>query len=155
MEIADNCVVTIHYKLTNDQGELLDASAPDKPLAYLHGAAGIVPKLEEELTGKTPGDSFDVTISPMDGYGERRDELVQQVPREAFPESTEIQPGMVFAAKSADGATSQNFTVVEVNEATVTVDGNHPLAGVMLHFEGSIVEVRAATDAERDQGHPQ
>jgi FKBP-type peptidyl-prolyl cis-trans isomerase SlyD len=154
MQIEDNCVVSIHYRLTNDSGELLDASAEGAPLAYLHGAEGIIPKLERELSGKAPGDAFKVKILAAEGYGERRDDLVQDVPRQAFPESAEISPGMVFSAQSEDGQSSQNFTVVSVAETTVKVDGNHPLAGVTLHFEGTIHSVRPATDEEKAHGHP-
>ena len=151
MLIGPNCVVSLHYILKNDAGEIMDQSQEGQPLSYLHGAAGIIPGLEKELTGKVAGADFSVTITPEEAYGEHIPEMVQQVPRDAFPADVEIQPGMQFNAQSPNGPVSVIVTAVE--ETTVTVDGNHPLAGKTLHFEGKIEAVREATAEELDHGH--
>ncbi|MFA7555638.1 MAG: peptidylprolyl isomerase [Spongiibacteraceae bacterium] len=151
MLIGQNSVVSIHYTLTNDSGDVLDQSQPGEPLVYLHGNQNIIPGLENELTGKVAGADFKVSIQPTDGYGERSEEMIQQVPRDAFPADIEIETGMQFNAESPNGPVS--VTVIEVGEANVTIDGNHPLAGLTLHFEGKIEGVRDATQEELDHGH--
>ena len=99
MEIADDCAVTILYTLTDaDSGEVLEKVDEEPGLTYLHGHANIIPGLEKELEGKEVGDEFDVTVAPEEGYGERVEELVSEVERDAFPEDQELEPGMVFEA---------------------------------------------------------
>jgi FKBP-type peptidyl-prolyl cis-trans isomerase SlyD len=151
MLIGDNTVVSIQYILTNDSGEVMDQSQDGEPLEYLHGAAGIIPGLENELTGKVAGDAFKVTIKPEEGYGHSLPEMIQRVPRSAFPADVEIEVGMQFNTESAHGP--MTVVVTEVTYETVTVDGNHPLAGLTLHFEGTIEHVRAATAEELSHGH--
>ena len=151
MLIGDNCVVSINYILKNDSGTVMDESPEGQPLVYMHGAAGIIPGLEAELTGKAIGADFQVTIQPEDAYGEHQPHLVQQVPRSAFPEDMEIAEGMQFQAQTEGGPVP--VTVSGVSDDLITVDGNHPLAGLTLHFEGSIVDVREATEAELTHGH--
>ena len=128
MQIAEQSVVSIHYTLTNDAGETLDTSDGREPLVYLHGAQNIIPGLENELTGKSVGDSFDVTIQPENAYGTVNPELVQTVPHSAFEGVEKVEPGMQFQARGDDGET-QVITVTEVADSGVTVDGIHPLAG--------------------------
>lgn len=151
MLIGPNAVVSIHYRLTNSAGEELDASTAGQPLTYLHGFSNIIPGLENELTGKAAGDKFDVTVQPEDGYGPRRDELQQSVPRDAFPDPDNLRAGMRFSAESDHGVMS--VVVTAVTDDAVTVDANHPLAGEVLHFTGSIEGVRAATEEEISHGH--
>ncbi len=148
--IGNNTVVSIHYKLTDADGNLLDEST-EGPLSYLHGANGIIPGLEKELAGKTTGDKFQVTITPDEAYGERQPEMVQQAPRSAFPADMEIEVGMQFNAGTEGG--ERSVAVTEVGDDTVTIDGNHPLAGLTLHFEGNIDQVREATEEELAHGH--
>lgn len=150
MKIADHCVVSIHYVLTNADGEQLDAS-DGGPLTYLHGHKNIVPGLEEALTDRSPGDEFDVQIPPEQAYGVRSEELVQDVPRAAFEGIDKIEPGMQFQAQTPQGA--QLITVQSVDGDQVRIDGNHPLAGVALHFKVQVVEVREATAEEKQHGH--
>lgn len=103
MQIAENAVVAIHYTLTNDAGETLDSSRErNEPLAYLHGHGNIIPGLENALTGKQAGDALKVTVQPAEGYGERHDEMIQDVPRDAFQGVDDIQPGMQFQANTRD-----------------------------------------------------
>lgn len=151
MLVGPNCVVSIYYTLTDDDGEVMDQSPEGQPLSYLHGAAGIIPGLENELTGKVAGDDFKVTINPEEAYGPHHPEMVQELPRTSFPEGMEIQPGMQFTAQSNNGPVTVVVTRVEGD--SVTVDANHPLAGKILHFEGKIDSVRDATPEELDHGH--
>lgn len=149
--IGDNCVVSIHYTLKDDEGNVLDSSEGNEPLNYLHGANNIIPGLEKALVGKCKGDSMQVTVAPEEGYGVKSDELVQTVPRAAFEGVEDIQPGMQFQAQGPQGV--MMITVTEVNGDDITVDGNHPLAGKTLHFDVSIEEIRDATPEEMDHGH--
>lgn len=153
MKIENNHVVALHYTLKNGDGVELDSSAGKDPLQYLHGGEGIIPGLEQELSGKEVGDKFVVTIRPEDAYGESRPELVNEVPREQFPEGQDIQPGMQFQAQGPNGET-QIITVTAVTDDTITVDANHPLAGQVLHFDVSVEEIREATEEEISHGHP-
>lgn len=151
MQIAHHTVVSIHYTLTNEGGEVLDQSSTEAPLAYLHGAGNIISGLEKALDGRGSGERFTVTIAPRDGYGERDESMVQPVPRSAFQGVEEIQPGMQFQAESEEGI--QLVTVMAVEGDTITLDGNHPMAGVTLIFEVEVGEIRAATAEEIAHGH--
>ena len=152
MKISANCVVSIQYKLTDDAGETLDSSDDGEPLVYLHGAGNLIPGLENELAGKGTGQSLSVTIQPEDGYGLVSEDLIQTVPRSDFGSVDQIEPGMRFEATGEDGQT-QLIVVTAVAEDEVTVDGNHPLAGEVLHFDVTVEEVRAATEEELAHGH--
>lgn len=151
MEIADQRAVLMHYTLTNDKGDVLDSSQGNEPLAYLHGAGNIIPGLEKALLGKKAGDKLQVNVSPAEGYGERDERLIQQVPRRAFQGIKDIQPGMTFHAQGDQGP--MQVTVKRIAGDMVTVDGNHPLAGESLNFDVEIVEVRPATSEEMSHGH--
>lgn len=152
MQIDKNCVVAIHYTLTNDDKEVLDSSEGKEPLVYLHGAQNIIPGLENALLGKTTGDSFNVTVPPEDAYGPFYEERMQEVPREAFGEHQDIQAGMVFRAQTEEG--EEQVVIAEVNDETVVVNGNHPLAGQHLTFDVTVDSVREANQEEIDHGHP-
>lgn len=151
MQITENVVALIEYTLTDDSGEVLDSSVGGEPLGYLHGAGNIIPGLEDALEGKKAGDAFKITIAPADAYGEKNEGLLQEVPREMFQGVDEIEVGMQFHAQTDHGM--QVITVAKVDANTVTVDGNHPLAGQTLHFDVKVIEVRAATQEELDHGH--
>lgn len=151
MEIAPNRVATIHYTLSNAEGEVLDKSPADSPLSYLHGAGNIVPGLEKALDGKRAGDTVETDVAPEQAYGPRHDALVQQVPRSAFQGVDSLEPGMRFETRTERGPLL--VTVTRIDDDQVTVDGNHPLAGQTLHFAVQVTDVREATDAEQQQGH--
>ncbi len=151
MQISENSVVSFHYTLTDSTGKVIDSSQGNEPLTYLHGVGQIVPGLENALLGKVAGDTLDVEVAAEDGYGERHDFMVQQVPREAFQGVDEIEAGMQFQAQTPQGG--MTVTVTAVDETTVTVDGNHPLAGETLFFAVEIVSVRDATEEEMAHGH--
>ncbi|BCX88338.1 FKBP-type peptidyl-prolyl cis-trans isomerase SlyD [Methylomarinovum tepidoasis] len=151
MQVSENKVVSIHYTLKNDAGEVIDSSEGREPLTYLHGVGNIIPGLEKALEGKDVGEHVDVSIAPEEAYGERNDALVQAVPRSAFEGVDEIKPGMQFQAQTPAGM--QILTVVKVEGDEVIVDGNHPLAGETLHFSVDITDVRDATEEEKSHGH--
>ena len=151
MNIADKCVATIHYTLSDSEGTVIDSSEGQEPLAYLHGAQNIVPGLEKELTGKAVGDKLKVCVSPEEGYGHKDANLVQDLPKDMFGGIDNIEVGMEFQAQTEAGM--QVVEVIAVEDDTVTIDGNHPLAGVELNFEVEIAEVREATEEELQHGH--
>ena len=151
MQIADQKVITLNYILKDDEGNIID-QANDGSFVYLHGALNIVPGLEKALTGKAVGDAVSVSVAPEEAYGPRDDQRIQEVPRDMFPEDTEIEAGMQFNAQGPDGE-QLLVTVAKVESDSITVDGNHPLAGVQLNFDVEIIEIRAATAEELDHGH--
>ena len=151
MQIAKNKVVTIDYTLTDTQGTVLDRSSEGHPLTFIQGIGSLIPGLEAALEGKSAGDRLNVRISPDEGYGPRDEKLMQTIPRDLFKAVGELKPGMQFEAQSDRGA--QVFTIVRIEGTKVTVDSNHPLAGVTLHFDVTIREVREAAAEELQHGH--
>ncbi len=149
--IEDNKVVSIHYSVTDENQQVIDSSEGKDPLTYLHGADNIIPGLEKALAGKQPGDSFSAVIPPAEAYGEYNDAMIQQVPMNAFEGVDKVEPGMAFNAEGPQGPIQ--IVVTEVNGDEVTIDGNHPLAGKTLSFDGTVVEVREATEEEISHGH--
>ena len=152
MTIKENSAVSFHYTLTDDDGQTLDSSAGKDPLAYLHGAGNIIPGLEGALEGKAVGDAMVVAVTAAEGYGEVQQELIQEVPRDAFQGVDSIEVGMQFEAQTGQSGNIP-VTVTAVTDEVVTVDGNHPLAGKNLNFDVSIEDVREATEEELEQGH--
>ncbi|AZZ95005.1 MULTISPECIES: FKBP-type peptidyl-prolyl cis-trans isomerase [unclassified Hahella] len=144
-------VVSIHYTLTNDDGEVIDSSVGGEPLAYLEGAQNIIPGLENALRELSAGDKKKVSVDPADAYGEYSAELVQVVPLEAFEGVEKVEPGMQFHAQTAGGA--RVIVVMEVSDDTATIDANHPLAGQTLHFDVEVMEMREPTEEEMSHGH--
>jgi len=151
MKISDKSVVNINYTLTDNDGKVIDKSE-DGSFAYLHGAQNIIPGLEKALEGKEVGDKVSVKIPPAEAYGERDEARIEEVPREMFPDDSEIKPGMVFHAQGPNGEVI-TVTVVEVGDKTVKIDSNHALAGVELNFDVEVVGVREAEAAELEHGH--
>ncbi|TFG65303.1 MAG: peptidylprolyl isomerase [Spirochaetales bacterium] len=151
MKIQENKAVLIHYTLKNDDGEILDSSEGQEPLAYLHGHGNLIPGLEDELEGKVVGDVLRVSIPPEKGYGLHDSGQIIKVPKSKFGEVEEIAIGMQIEAHTSDG--QRVFTVQEVAADTVTLDGNHPLAGKTLHFNVSVQNVRDASPEEINHRH--
>jgi len=151
MTISANKVVTLDYTLTNDSGEILDQSNNGQ-FAYLHGANNIIPGLENALTGKTAGDNLNVKVNPDQGYGVRDENLSQVVGIDMFETPDDVTVGMQFHAQSGDGHRIV-ITVTNIDGDQVTIDGNHPLAGVTLNFDVTVVEVRDATEQEMEHKH--
>ena len=153
MKIEKNAVVSVHYTLTDDDGQTLDSSAGSDPLVYLHGASNLIPGLEKEMTDRTVGDAFKCDIAPEDAYGLHSPEKIETVPKAMFQGVDEIEPGMVFQSQGEDG-TVQSLTVSAVTGDEISVDRNHPLAGKTLHFDIQVVDVREGTEEEISHGHP-
>ncbi|MBV7297520.1 FKBP-type peptidyl-prolyl cis-trans isomerase [Enterovibrio paralichthyis] len=149
--IEENKVVRIDYTVKDQEGQLIDSSEGKEPLAYLHGAGNIIPGLESALAGRAEGEAFEVVIQPDDAYGQRNDALIQVVERGVFQGVDQIDVGMVFNAQGPEG--NIQVTIIAIEGDEVTIDGNHPLAGVVLNFEGVIREVRDATEEEIAHGH--
>lgn len=150
--IQNNSVVSMHYKLTDNDGTVIDSSENAKPLTYLHGAGNIIPGLEKALVGKGEGDSLEVKVEPAEGYGEVNLDLIKIIEKKAFEGVESVEVGMAFEAKAPDG-TTQNIIVTKVDGDDITIDTNHPLAGVVLNFDIQIVSVRDSTEEERTHGH--
>lgn len=151
MKVADKTVVVIDYTLKDNEGSVIDSSEGAGPLAYLHGAGNIIQGLEEALLGKEAGDEVQASIEPAKAYGDRHEQLKQEVPRELFSGVDDIQVGMQFQSETEQGPVL--VTVVDIQDDTVTVDGNHPLAGVHLNFDVTVREVREASEEELEHGH--
>jgi FKBP-type peptidyl-prolyl cis-trans isomerase SlyD len=150
MQISKNSVVSFHYTLNDGDGKLLDTSAGREAFTYIHGAGMIVPGLEEEMEGKKSGDNLKVAIPPTKGYGEFDPQLVHKVPQDRFGDQ-KVEPGMQFQA--GEQGDMGVFTVMDVQDGNVMLNGNHPLAGVTLHFNVDIKNVREATEEELAHGH--
>jgi len=151
MQVQKNKVVAIDYKLTDAKGAMIDSSADHGPLTYIQGIGNLIPGLEKELEGKKAGDSLKVTIAAKDGYGERNDSLCQVVPRSQFESTEGLEVGMQFEVETEQGELVVSVTKIEGED--VTVDGNHPLAGVELHFDVTIKSIRDASAEELAHGH--
>jgi FKBP-type peptidyl-prolyl cis-trans isomerase SlyD len=150
MQIAQDTVVSIDYTLTNDAGDVLDTSKGDEPLSYIQGKGQIIPGLETALAGRSAGDSFQIRIPAEQAYGAHDPELVQQARRAQFG-GEEPEVGMQVQSEGPDGR--ETLTIVAVEGDLVTLDANHPLAGVPLTFDVTVVGVRAATKQELQHGH--
>lgn len=151
MKIKKNSVVTIDYILTDEKGGVLDRSDEQGPLSFIQGIGHVIPGLESALEGRMKGDKFSTSIPSENAYGERRDDLLQVVPRGQFETPDTIEAGMQFEAQTENGMVV--FNVIEVDDDQVTVDGNHPLAGLTLNFDVTIVDIRDATEEELSHGH--
>ncbi len=143
---------TFSVGIIDDKGNILDSSEGSAPLAYLHGAGNLIPGLEKALVGKIRGDSFQVRVEPAEGYGEVIPDLIQTIDKSAFEDVDAVEVGMAFKGQAADGSTQRIF-VKKVEGNAVTIDGNHPLAGVALNFDVEIISVREATAEEVAHGH--
>lgn len=151
MKISRHKVVLIDYVLSDGKGNPIDSSAEDEPLAYIHGTDSLIPGLEEELEGRSADDSFTAVIPPEKGYGSRDEEQVEVVSRDQFEAGTDLQVGLQFHTQDDDGYGV--VTITKIDGDDITLDTNHPLAGLSLHFDVTVVGVRDATAEELDHGH--
>ncbi|AEF85595.1 peptidyl-prolyl cis-trans isomerase, fkbp-type [Treponema primitia ZAS-2] len=151
MNITKDRVISINYTLTNSQNQILDSSGSE-PFSYLHGHQNIIPGLEKALDGKNQGDSFKVNVPAADAYGKRDDRLITTVSLDRFSGADSVKPGMQFHAETPDGEL-QMVTVTKVEGNTVTIDGNHPMAGLDLNFDVAVVDIREASEEELAHGH--
>ncbi|WP_019028496.1 FKBP-type peptidyl-prolyl cis-trans isomerase [Colwellia piezophila] len=151
MKIAKNNVVVMHYAVSDSEGTLIDSSYEDEPMAIIQGTGYLIPGLDDAILGYKMGDKFEVAVSCDQAYGERFDDYVQTVPREALAGVEDLGLGTQLRATTDDG--EQTVIVIDVQDDEITVDGNHPLAGLDLSFDVEIIEVREATAEELEHGH--
>lgn len=151
MTITTGSVVLFDYTLTDDDNELIDSSKDGGPLAYLHGEGQIVKGLERVMEGKKAGESFSVTVEPEEAYGLSDPSKIAVVPSHQIEGGDELEEGMQLEASNDQG--EQIVVVTKIEGNNVTLDGNHPLAGMTLHFDITIREVRDATAEELAHGH--
>jgi FKBP-type peptidyl-prolyl cis-trans isomerase SlyD len=153
MQATRGAVVSLSYTLTDDEGTVIDSSEGCAPLVYLHGYENIIAGLENALEGVTAGYKSQVVVEAADAYGEVDEEAIFEVPREQFPQDMPVVLGMTVAGETPSGDVP--LVVVEVSDTGVMVDANHPLAGMRLHFDVEVVDVRAASNEELRLGFPQ
>jgi FKBP-type peptidyl-prolyl cis-trans isomerase SlyD len=151
MKAAPGMVVSMHYTLTDDSGDVLDSSRGGEPFSYLHGHNNIIPGLEKALEGTEAGFKSKVTVAPIEGYGEKNPEAVFEAPREHFPPDMKLEIGARVYADGPNGPIT--LTVVKLTDSGAVLDANHPLAGKTLHFDVEITTVRSATAEELAHGH--
>lgn len=155
MKITQNAVVEFSYELEVD-GQVVDHTTKERPLDYIHGTGSLLPKLEAHIEGMEPGDKFDVTLSPADGYGEVDPNRIIDLPKAAFEVNGEIRedllvPGNTIPMMNSMGGVIPGV-VIEVSEDSVKMDLNHQMAGKTLHFTGEVLSVREATEKELTEG---
>jgi len=151
MQIKEKAVAYLEFVLKDEAGEVLDSSKDHGPVAYIHGMGNLVSGLEAALLGKGAGDTIDVTLQPEEAYGIYNEDIVQEVPRSVLDGVDDLEVGMELVADTPDG--QQVVYVKELTDETVTIDGNHPLAGEVLNFHVDVLSVREASPEEIDHGH--
>ena len=151
MKIDKNSVVTFHYRLNEEGGDVFENSYDNDPVLYLHGNNSMLPGLEEAMADKQAGDQFKATLTPEKAYGKRKEAAPQRVPKKHLITKGKITPGMVVQINTENG--SKEAIVVKVGLKNIDIDSNHPLAGKTLVFDVDVVEVRAATEDELSHGH--
>ena len=151
LQVGNGHVVAMEYTLKVD-GNVADSSEGREPLAYVHGAGNIIPGLEREMTGMKVGESKNVVVVAADAYGEEDDKAFMDVPREQFPKEIPLEVGTEIQVQNQDGQ-PMYARIDEVGADTVRLDFNHPLAGKELHFAVKVVNIREATEEEKDHGH--
>ncbi|MDQ2972256.1 MAG: peptidylprolyl isomerase [Rhodanobacteraceae bacterium] len=156
MKAAKNTVVSFHYLVT--EGAAVDGAPVDssrergQPLVALLGFNQLVPGIERALAGHETGERFEVEIAPGDAYGQRREGMIQRVPKKYFQHADKLKPGMTTVLQTREGG-QRMVTVHKVGMSAIDVDHNHPLAGKTLHFDIEIIGVRAPTPEELEHGH--
>ncbi len=147
MKIANEAHVSMDYTLRLTSGEVVDQSDPNSPIEFICGHDQIIPGLEKNLVGKEANDSFTVEVEPEEAYGEHHAEMIQEIPSSQFPQHVELKVGMTFQSRTPQGQPLM-FCIKEIQDDTVVVDMNHPLAGKTLVFDVVIRSVRHATPEE-------
>lgn len=151
MQIDKNKVVTFHYDLKISENEIYESSRNSEPMNYLHGQRNIIYGLEKEMAGKVAGDTFSVTVEPVEGYGLRNEQATQRIPIKHISYKGRLHPGMMVAVNTSEG--QRRVLVLKVGKFNVDVDLNHPLAGKTLTFDVEILGVREASAQEIAHGH--
>ena len=150
MKIEKNMVVSINYVLLDSTGKTMEKT--ESPVNYLHGGFDeIFPIVEEELQNKEIGHSCSIPMLPENHFGEYDSNLVRIEPRNSLPDNIKI--GMQFEGEEENSKLKLIYTITDITEDKVIVDGNHPLAGMTLHFDCTVTGVRPATEEEISHGH--
>lgn len=150
MIVEKHKAVSINYVVYNDNDEMIDSTQNHGPLMYLHGASNILAVLEKALEGKTQNSRVRVSVPPTEGYGEYIEEMAQSIPLSEFPDADKIKVGVQFQLDTPQGPRIATITAVE--DETFTLDMNHPMAGMTLHFDIEVADIRDATPQEIEQG---
>ena len=153
MKIEDDVVVTIHYTLTLDDGEVVDSTQDDDPFSFLQGFGDVVPGLEEALYGMMVGERKQVVVEVEDGYGDYDEEDFEEIPRSEFPRDFPLEEGMEITLSDESGEEMVEGYIAQILPDMVIVDFNHPLAEERLHYDIEIVNIRPATEEELAHGH--
>ncbi|MGD9020159.1 MAG: peptidylprolyl isomerase [Lysobacterales bacterium] len=151
MIVENSKVVSFHYTLKNEAGEVLESSREKQAMSYLHGASNIIVGLEKAMEGRAAGESFEITVAPEEAYGARKEANVQRVSLKRLRGAGRLRPGQILNLQTQQGPVQ--VTVLKVGRFNVDVDANHPLAGQQLTFEVEVTEVRDATEEETQHGH--
>lgn len=150
MQITKNTAVSLNYTMFDAEGKVIDKN--HDPIVYLHGGYdNILPAVEAGLEGKQAGDTVSVTMEPDDAFGHFDAELIHEEDIGLFPPDIEV--GMMFETRNPETDESMQFRVTEIDAGIVTVDGNHPLAGMTIRFDAVVLEVRNASEEEIAHGH--
>ena len=160
-QISPNKVVTITYDLSvtdeNQEKVLVESAEEDAPMVFLFGQSGLPEEFERQLDGKKPGDAFSFRLTPEQAYGDYDQQAVVEIPKNVFEIDGQIDAEMLQVGNFLPMADNQGHhmqgKVVEIGDSAVTMDFNHPLAGMVMHFDGKVADVREATAEEMDHGH--
>jgi FKBP-type peptidyl-prolyl cis-trans isomerase SlyD len=153
VNVEANKVVSFHYSVTDGGETPVDSSrGRDKPLTVLIGHGQIIAGLEKAMQGHVAGDRFTVNVSPEEGYGERREDYTQRVPKKHFKDAQHLRPGMVVLLQTRDGG-PRSAVVKKIGSTVIDIDLNHPMAGKTLAFDVEIIDIREATPEEIAHGH--
>jgi FKBP-type peptidyl-prolyl cis-trans isomerase SlyD len=151
MKIVLGCVVTIHFFITDGEGNFLDSSEKFGPLAFVHGKSKILPALERKLLGKQKGDQFEIILDPVDAYGQRDEALLREFSYGQLPSrGQKIELGTLFETKLE--SKEALMRVIKIEGDKVFLDGNHPFAGKKINYTGKVLDVRDATFEELKSG---
>lgn len=151
--ITKNTVVNLEFVLTLANGKEIDRADANHPFEYLHGFGNIVPGLENALDGMMVGQEKQVIVTAEDGYGERDEDDVVEIPREKFPDSMELKVGNPMKVQDSQSGEAFRAYIAELHSDSVVLDFNHPLAGETLHFQIKVVSLRDASEEELAHGH--
>jgi len=152
MALGQNKVVTMNYILKDDQGNIIQTTDKRESFQFMSGSQQILPKLEEEINAMIIGSKKNVKIPAKEAYGEYSEQAIQQVKKESFPADVDLKVGMEFVANSPEGH-QMPFVIKNIKNEEITVDFNHPLAGMNLEFDVELIDIRNATPEEMQHGH--
>jgi FKBP-type peptidyl-prolyl cis-trans isomerase SlyD len=159
--IAQNSVVTLTYDLSvtdeNQQKVLVEQAEADEPMVFLFGHSGLPEEFENQLNGKNAGDDFSFSLTPEQAYGDYDEQAVVEIPKQVFEIDGQLDDQMLqvgnYLPMADNEGNHMQAKVVEIGDEQIKMDFNHPLAGMVMHFEGKVQDVRPATAEELAHGH--